>query len=69
MCNNKVRKCKNLSSANRLKKYTASSVMLCNDSITLNFVNRSKHEGSDVFNVCDLGHFPEIYIAGIILGD
>ena len=55
--------------ANRLKKYTASSVMLCNDSITLNFVNRSKYGGADVLNVCDLGHFPEIYIAGIILGD
>ena len=69
MCNSKVRKCKNSSSANRLKIYTASIVMKCSDVITLNFVNRSMHEGADVFNVCELGHFSEIYIPGIILGD
>ncbi len=69
MCNNKVGKCKNSSIANRLKNYAASRVMICNDSITLNFVNMSKYGGADVFNVCDFGHFPEIYIAGIFLGD
>jgi hypothetical protein len=51
------------------RQYELISIRYCIIGKTFNFFNMSMQDKEDVLFVCALGHFLEIYISGIILGD